>query len=126
MKVTYRVMKEDHFSLLLPNPNSNPPSTQDSVRIDESPAFSSGRTLSPDVLRRQIGEACQAWLTKSQSSETRSGYARELLQFLRFAGIPDGEWEGLPEIRPSHVAAWRDHLTSIEQSNAGIGGNFPL
>jgi integrase/recombinase XerD len=89
--------------------------------MDDVPVFSSRRTSDPDLLRGQIGEARQAWLTKSPSPETRSGYSRELSQFLRFAGIAEGAWEQLAEVRPSHVAAWRDHLTSLGQSNAAIG-----
>src|SRR4051794_11151240 len=34
-------------------------------------------------LRVQVAEAVSAWLTRSPSAETRSGYARELNQFLR-------------------------------------------
>jgi len=37
-----------------------------------------------EVLRHQLAEACQAWLTRSPSVETRPGYARDLTQFLKF------------------------------------------
>ena len=39
-------------------------------------------------LRSQLAEAVGAWLMRSPSAETRSGYARELNQFLRFVGNP--------------------------------------
>jgi integrase/recombinase XerD len=58
--------------------------------------------------RQQIAEACQAWLARSPSAETRAGYSRDLGQFLRFTGIADGAWEDLARVRPSVVAAWRD------------------
>ncbi len=66
-------------------------------------------------------EAVSAWLTKSSSMETRSGYARELNQFLRYLGISERNWEGLKEIRPSHVASWRDCLVEKGQTNAAVG-----
>lgn len=68
-----------------------------------------------------MAEACRAWLTKSPSSETRAGYARDLNQFLRFAGIPVGAWEELAGVRPSHVAAWRDRLLAAGQTNTSVG-----
>lgn len=72
-------------------------------------------------LRSQLAEAVGAWLTRSPSAETRSGYARELNQFLRFAGIPDGAWDELTRVRPAQVAAWRDQLLAAGQTNAAIG-----
>lgn len=70
--------------------------------------------------RSQLGEAVAAWLTRSPSAETRSGYRRDLTQFLRHAGIPDGAWEQLPTIRPGQVAAWRDALLAAGQTNTAI------
>jgi integrase/recombinase XerD len=57
---------------------------------------------------------------KSQSGETRNGYSRDLAQFLRFAGMPRGEWEFLVSVRPSHVAAWRDDLLGRGLTNTAV------
>lgn len=70
--------------------------------------------------RTQLGEAVAAWLTRSSSAETRSGYSRDLSQFLRHIGIAEGEWDRLPQIRPAHVSAWRDHLLASGQTNTAI------
>lgn len=71
-------------------------------------------------LRNRIGEAFNAWLTKSNSADTRSNYERDLKQFLTFHQFQLGEWEQLVTIRPSHVAEWRDHLLSLGRSNSGV------
>ncbi len=71
-------------------------------------------------LRRQLGEACQAWLTRSPSAETRDGHSRDLFQFLDFAGVPADEWEKLSQIRPGMVSAWRDHLLALGLTNTAI------
>jgi integrase/recombinase XerD len=81
----------------------------------------SGSLPAVNDLRSQLAEAVGAWLTRSPSPETRSGYARDLGQFLKHAGIPEGAWDKLPRIRPGHVSAWRDHLLACEQSNAAVG-----
>lgn len=67
-----------------------------------------------------MAEAVQAWLTKSPSSETRSGYQRDLHQFLHFAGLGENVWEELARIRPTHVAAWRDHLFAKGMTNTAV------
>src|ERR1700680_4534625 len=103
-------MNDDSNSPLLPAPQwpmSSTTTRAKADRVDNAPAFTSGRMSSTADLRRQIAEACQAWLTRSPSAEARAGYARDLGQFLGFAGIPDGAWEDLARIRPSTVAAWR-------------------
>lgn len=61
--------------------------------------------------RNRFIEACDAWLARSQSQDTRSNYARDLTQFLAFRGIKFGELERLTTVRPEDIAAWRDHLT---------------
>jgi integrase/recombinase XerD len=71
-------------------------------------------------LRSQLAEAVAAWLTRSPSAETRSGYTRDLNRFLKHAGITEGAWEELPRIRPGHVAAWRDHLLAAGQTSTAI------
>jgi len=87
---------------------------------DAAPAFSPASELGGAELRRQLGEACTAWLMKSQSGETRNGYSRDLAQFLRYSGMPRGEWEFLAAVRPSHVAAWRDHLLERGQTSNSV------
>jgi integrase/recombinase XerD len=71
-------------------------------------------------LHSQLAEAARAWLTRSPSLETRSGYTRDLNRFLRHVGIADGAWDELPHIRPGHVAAWRDHLLAEGQTSTAI------
>ena len=87
---------------------------------DAAPAFSSDAPLGRAELRRQLGEASTAWLTKSQSGETRNTYSRDLAQFLRYSGMPRGEWEYLAAIRPSQVSAWRDHLLERGLTNTTV------
>ena len=89
--------------------------------IEQSPAFRGHDTPAPFDLRRQLGEAVHAWLTRSPSAETRDGYSRDLFQFLDFAGIPADEWEKLAQIRPAVVAAWRDRLLALGLTNTAIG-----
>ncbi len=97
---------------LLPVPEEHP--------ADSAPAFSKQPIANREELRRKLGEACTAWLLKSQSYETRSGYSRELAQFLLFCGMPRGEWEFLVTLRPSHVAAWRDSLLERGLTNSSV------
>jgi|GEM_PF-5313081 len=84
------------------------------------PAFDGRGHLTRDQLRVRLLEARHAWLSRSPSSKTRENYGRDLSQFLKFAGAgPDGV-EALLTIRPTHVAAWRDHLTNQGLCNASI------
>lgn len=88
-----------------------------------APIFTQNDALalqSATELRSRIGEAIQAWLTKSSSADTRSNYERDLKQFLEFQKFRLGDWEQLATIRPKHVAAWRDHLLSLGRSNSGV------
>ena len=55
---------------------------------------------SPD-LRAQLAEACQAWLFRSPSRETRKNYQRDLEQFLAHLGCGKDAVEALPKVRPS-------------------------
>lgn len=87
---------------------------------DTAPAFAGSGPPDRAELRRKLGEACTAWLTKSQSGETRNGYSRDLAQFLRFSKMPRGEWEYLAALRPGHVAAWRDHLLGRGLTNTAV------
>ena len=74
------------------------------------PAFGDGRSLTVAEFRNRFIEACDAWLMRSQSADTRSNYARDLTQFLAFKGIRFGALEQLTSVRPEHIAQWRDHL----------------
>lgn len=87
---------------------------------DQAPAFQKPETTDLLDLRRQLGEAMEAWLTRSPSAETRDGYSRDLHQFLDFAGVPIDEWEILAQIRPGMVSAWRDHLLAVGLTNTAI------
>ena len=90
--------------------------------VDSAPAFRDPSSLKPTPdLRRQLGEAFEAWLTRSPSMETRDGYSRDLFRFLDFAGIPSEAWEKLAEVRPATVAAYRDHLLSTGLTNTSVG-----
>lgn len=87
---------------------------------DQAPAFQKPESTDLMELRRQLGEAVEAWLTRSPSPETRDGYSRDLFQFLDFAGVPCDEWEKLANIRPGTVSAWRDHLLERSLTNTAI------
>lgn len=71
-------------------------------------------------LATQIEEACKSWLVKSPSADTRSNYSRDLAQFLVFAGFRADEVDRLQEIRPHHVATWRDELLARGLANSSI------
>jgi integrase/recombinase XerD len=68
----------------------------------------------------QIARACQAWLMKSPSRDTRSNYERDIKQFLAFAGIEGDQPAQLTAVRPEHVSAWRDHLQAQGLTNSSI------
>lgn len=89
--------------------------------VDQAPAFRPRESSDLLGLRRQLGEAMEAWLTRSPSAETRDGYSRDLYQFLDFAGVPIDEWEMLAQIRPGMVSAWRDRLLERGLTNTAIG-----
>jgi integrase/recombinase XerD len=72
------------------------------------------------ALREKIAEACDAWLTKSPSKDTRTNYAFDLRQFLAFAEVPAERPELLATIRPQQIAAWRDHLMQKGLTNSSI------
>src|SRR5207253_2059720 len=84
------------------------------------PAFESTGSLTGPTYSGRFAEACRAWLTKSPSPETRAAYARELHEFLRYAGIPPDRLEQLVAVRPPLVAAWRDGLRERGLSNTAI------
>jgi integrase/recombinase XerD len=87
--------------------------------IPGAPEFLAPPPCEPS-LRASIAEACGAWLAKSPSHDTRSNYARDLRQFLTFAGVPPDRAEGLAAIRPQQVADWRDSLKERGLANNSI------
>jgi integrase/recombinase XerD len=95
-----------HFLTIIP--------TQSLTLVNES------SDPSPPTITDQIRSACQAWLAKSPSRDTRSNYERDIKQFLAFAGISGDEPEKLAGVRPEHVSAWRDHLTAKKLTNSSI------
>ncbi len=82
--------------------------------------FAVENASAPPALRDQIQEACQAWLHKSPSADTRSNYERDVRQFLAFSGIPADQPESLTAVLPRQVAAWRDHLSVLGLTNHSI------
>jgi integrase/recombinase XerD len=88
--------------------------------IDIIPAFPGPAGVTAAEYRDRFLEACQAWLARSRSPRTREEYGRDLRLFLAFAGIDGGELESLTLIRPTQIAAWRDHLSSRGLANSSI------
>jgi len=84
------------------------------------PAFDGRGSLTAAQLRARLCEARQAWLTRSPSMKTRDDYGRDLSQFLMFVGAEREALEMLTVVRPSHVAAWRDHLREQGLCNSSI------
>jgi integrase/recombinase XerD len=84
---------------------------------DPIPAFVGGL---PADLREQMTRAVKAWMLRTPSPHTRRAYESDLDQFLAHAGIEAGAWEQLGQVRPEHVAAWRDALTDSGQTNSTI------
>jgi integrase/recombinase XerD len=72
------------------------------------------------TLRQQVAEACDAWLARTPSPDTRSNYHRDLGQFLDFAGIGRGEPERLVGVLPRQISGWRDHLAGQGLTNSSI------
>jgi integrase/recombinase XerD len=83
-------------------------------------AFGGGAPLTKDALRAEIAKAASDWLARTPSVHTRAAYVNDLKQFVAFAGLEQGEWEGLMRIRPGDVAAWRDSLQAAGQTNATV------
>jgi integrase/recombinase XerD len=99
-----------------PMPNELVPLTP--AAGDPIPAFAGGQV--PGNLRDAIKRAVDAWLLRTPSPHTRKAYEHDLNQFLAHAGIAAGAFEHLPQVRPEHVAAWRERLSADEQTNSTI------
>lgn len=87
------------------------------TQADPIPAFN-GQV--PGDPRQAIGRAVAAWLLRTPSPHTRKAYEHDLNQFLAHAGIEAGAFEHLPQVRPEHVAAWRDRLAECGGTNSTI------
>lgn len=94
---------------LAPRPGGNP-----------IPAFHGAGEWTLEESRGRITEAIRAWLAKSPSADTRSNYARDVQQFVIFAGISPDEPEQLTRVVPGQVAAWRDSLQERGLANSSI------
>jgi integrase/recombinase XerD len=68
----------------------------------------------------QIREACNAWLLRSPSPDTRSNYERDVRQFMAFAGVPTDEARALVKVPAAQVIAWRDHLMKDGCTNSTV------
>ena len=88
---------------------------QPTADVVRSPSHLTGQTL-----RAQFTEACHAWLSKSPSKDTRTNYARDVAQFLRFVGADPSHLEVLATVRPAQVAAWRDRLLQKGLENSSV------
>ena len=84
------------------------------------PAINESTDTTLVSLGDQIAKACQAWLAKSPSRDTRSNYERDIRQFLAFVGIKGSQPEQLAKIRPHQIAAWRDQLQSDGLTNSSV------
>jgi integrase/recombinase XerD len=84
------------------------------------PDINESSGLAVASLGDQIAKACQAWLMKSPSRDTRSNYDRDLRQFLAFVGVKSDQPEKLAAILPHHVAAWRDQLQAQGLTNSSV------
>jgi integrase/recombinase XerD len=98
------------------SPDDNRPHASSGALI---PAFDTPRKKEAEDFTARLREACGAWITRSPSRDTRENYARDIAQFLQFIGQADRP-EALAEVRPHHVAAWRDDLREQGLVNSSI------
>src|SRR5947207_2093027 len=84
------------------------------------PAFAGPRSFSAGELHASMTKAIEAWLLRSPSVATRVTYESDLREFLCFAKISPEQIEQLTEVRPEHVAAWREQLQQAGRANSTI------
>jgi integrase/recombinase XerD len=85
-----------------------------------TPAFRDSRLDSSQNTAHLIGEAVQAWLSKTPSRHTRRSYGNDVGQLLSYCGITPDRLDRLADIRPADVSAWRDELQRQGLSNATV------
>ena len=87
-----------------------------SAAAEPIPAFT-GQV--PGDLREAIGRAVDAWLLRTPSPHTRKAYEHDLNQFLAASRhrrrTPASTRR---QVRPEHVAAWRDRLAAAGRPTA--------
>ena len=91
------------------------------------PAFARSQTLEPAELQASFAKAVGAWLVRTPSPQTRSNYARDLHQFLRFCKIDSGHIEELIRhqrraLKPDEVKKLIDSARSSGQRIQGYSG----
>ncbi len=59
-------------------------------------------------------------MLRTPSPHTRRAYQSDLDQFLADAGLKAEAWDQLAQVRPEHVAAWRDRLAAAGMTNSSI------
>jgi integrase/recombinase XerD len=91
-----------------------------SIPAQTLPAINDSTAVAGATLGEQIARACQGWLMKSPSADTRSNYERDIKQFLALVGIDGNQPERLAAVRPEHVSAWRDHLLAQGLANSSV------
>jgi integrase/recombinase XerD len=77
----------------------------------------------PDLncrVRELMSDALRGWLRKTPSIHTRVDYRRDLEQFLSFVQMDIACPEHLVNVRPNHVARWRDELKERGFANSTI------
>lgn len=84
------------------------------------PVINGSAAASKLTTRERLIEACEAWLLKSPSRDTRSNYRRDVEQFLKFVGVVPDRPEELLQIRSTQIAEWRDVLAAAGRRNATI------
>ena len=71
-------------------------------------------------LHVQMLQAVNGWLLRSPSERTRDAYRREFAEFREFAGIGDDRFDLLTQVRPEHVARWRNVLLAAKLENSTV------
>src|SRR2546422_6841904 len=84
------------------------------------PAFMGPVDFSPTQFRRLMQEAVKGWLLRTPSEATQAAYKSDLDEFLRFAKIRPEQIDRLKEVRPEHVASWREQLQQAGRANSTI------
>jgi integrase/recombinase XerD len=84
------------------------------------PAFAGPREFSAIEIQNSMQKAIEAWLLRTPSKATQLAYQSDLHEFLRFAKIRPEELGQLTDVRPEHVAAWREQLPKAGRANSTV------